>query len=63
MLFALNAAPMCFSKEAKELCCPTACKVRQDPHRWPEANQRLRECLRSVGCHDDTATVSGKCEC
>lgn len=62
LLFDLEPAPMCFTSEVRETCCPAACAVRA--RRMPSDGDRvLRACLRSLGCPDDGATVGMRCNC
>jgi len=61
----LDAAPMCFSSDVKQLCCPSACATKNSP-KWPQANDVLRACMKGIGCGDGeskNATVGMKCNC
>ena len=61
----LDAVPMCFSSDVKQLCCPSACATKSSP-KWSQANDVLRACMKGIGCGDGeskNATVGMKCNC
>lgn len=61
----LDAVPMCFASDVKQLCCPSACATKGSP-KWPQANDVLRACMKGIGCTDSEskgATVGMRCEC
>jgi hypothetical protein len=65
VLFQLDAQPLCFDVDVRELCCPNACAVRA--RRLPsDADRVLRACMRELGCSDTSiraATVLMNCDC
>jgi len=61
----LEATPLCFSSDVKQLCCPGACSAKNGP-KWSQANDILRGCMRGLGCSDSEskgATVFMRCDC
>ena len=61
----LDAVPLCFSSDIKQLCCPSACATKNSP-KWTQADQLLRGCMKGIGCSDGEskgATVGMKCTC
>jgi hypothetical protein len=61
----LEAVPMCFSSDVKQLCCPSACATKNSP-KWTQADQVLRGCMKGIGCSDGeskNATVGMRCTC
>ncbi len=52
----LEAVPMCFSSDVKQLCCPSACGTKNSP-KWTQANDVLRGCMRGLGCGDTRLRV------
>lgn len=66
MLFAEPAEQVCFASDVTKLCCPTACKVKNDSAHWFDADKVLRGCMRGIGCSDSeskSATVGMRCDC
>jgi hypothetical protein len=63
--FHLEAMPMCFSSDVKQLCCRGACSAKNGT-KWSQANDILRGCMRGLGCSDSEskgATVFMRCDC
>lgn len=57
------ALSMCIASDARALCCPSACSVRDSSH-WVHADAVLRACMRGLGCVGaDRVTVAHACEC
>ncbi len=58
-----DAVPLCFQSDVKQLCCPSACAVKNSP-KWTEANDVLRACAKGIGCKSvDSWTVGMRCDC
>jgi len=57
------ADPACFASDVKQLCCHSACGVKNSP-KWTQADSVLRSCAREIGCKGvDGWTVGMKCDC
>lgn len=56
----------CFLPEAREVCCPSACELKEGRN-WPKANELLHTCMEhSMGCSRSqyrNVTVASFCNC
>ena len=57
-----EAEAACFRSDVKQLCCPSACAVKDSP-KWYRANDTLAQCAKSLGCDSGKLSVFMVCGC